>query len=191
MSDNPRTTTPNDDPLISPADAPGASLFESMGATVDAMRQLQTDLGARPYRVFVVRGVWSGGEVGRGEFQARPEVELLPTPLLDLRPVRFEHKAGGREERGTVTLREISPRYTEDEIAQIFHVKPGEQAFVEARHDERDGNTKRRRFTLASPPWRDVEKFQWVVRLSTEDAARTRSGKTPSGETFPERGKAI
>jgi len=161
-----------------------------MGGLVDELRQIQTDLGMRPYRVWSVLVEWSGGEVGRGDPRVVGEQELLPTPLVDTRPVRFELRSGGRIDRGVITLREISPRYTEDQILAMFHVKPGFQAFIEVKHDARDGErTERRRFAVVGQPWRDAENFQWVVRIGTEQESRSRDGAVNGAHVFPERGQ--
>jgi hypothetical protein len=187
---NPRPVTPNTDGGVRPNPNPSASLFESMGSVADDMRQIATDLGARPYRVFSIVLRWSGGEVGKGTPQVVGETEYLPTPMLTFGGVRGAVRSAGRVDRGNARLSEVSPRYTEDEISALFHVKPlaaGMQAFIESRIDERDGQTQRRRYVLAGPPWRDVENFQWVVPLQTEDAARSRSGEVRRPRMFPER----
>ncbi len=162
-----------------------------MGGLYDEMRQLQTDLGMRPYRVWVVTVAWSGGEIGRGEARVLQEHELLPTPLVDLRPVFVSIKSGGRVDSGTFTLREISPRYTEDQIWGMFRAEPGCQVFVEVQHDTRDGLAERRRYTVASVPWRDTKDPQWIARLSSEQGGRPRDGQLPEDETFPERGAPV
>ena len=185
---NPRSTTPATDPLVAPADEPSGSLVEEFGGIVDDLRQLYTDVGLRPYRVFLVRVRWGGGEIGRGEATVVSEAELLPTPEVDFTPLRTEIKSGGKVERGGFTLREISPRYTEDEILDLFHVERGFQVFVEVRHDSRDGQQpKRRRFTVKDVPWRKAKDFQWVARLQVEEQARNRDGSLPGPKRHDDR----
>jgi len=156
----------------------------------DELRQLYTDLGLRPYRVFSVLQGWSGGKVGDGIPRVLREVEFLPTPLVDLTPVRRRPTEGGFTEDGTVTLHEISPRLTEDQVQQLCspQLLPGQESYVEVRHDARDGETTRRRFTVQGVPFRKAGKFEWWVRLVKANPDRGRAGAL-SGERqeFPER----
>jgi hypothetical protein len=85
-------------------------------------------------------------------------------------------------------LREISPRYTEAEIWGVFRADQGQQVFVEQRVDSRDGETQRRRYVVRGQPWRDAERFQWVVNMSTEQQARSPSGQLEQAQLYPERG---
>lgn len=173
------TDKPSKNPRVKTSDAHPArhpTLAEELGEVADDLRQLYTDEGLRPYRVFVVVVTWSGGEPDRGEARVESEREFLPTPLLDLRPLRKRNRSGGTVERGQCRLTQVSPTMTEDEIQGLFHVKRGSQVFVEVRHDERDGNAKRRRFWVDGAPWRDAEGFQWVVPLAAQQGARSRSG---------------
>ncbi len=159
---------------------PDASLVGEFDDVIDEMRQLQTDVGARPYRVFAVVIEWSGKEVGKGDPRVIVERELLPTPLVRLRGVRVERTSIGKAERGYTELSELSPGYTEEELQRSFHVKQlteGVEAFYEIQQDRRDPGAPRRRFTLVSPPERDVENFQWVLRLGRQDPDRARDGK--------------
>ncbi len=179
---NPRPTTANSDPRLGPNLNPGRSLVEDLGGTVDDLRQLYTEFGLRPYRVFSVVEVWSGGESGRGDASIESEVELLPTPLVhDMKTIRGVSKAAGLDEVGGIKLTQISPRYTEDDVRTIFHTQPlpkDRDGYLEVRVDERDGVTKRRRFTVKGTPFRDTEKFEWSVRLRAQSiaSARTREG---------------
>lgn len=160
---------------------PERSLFEEMGEIADEMRQIETDLGARPYRVFAVVLEWTGKEKGRGDPVVVRETELLPTPLVRLRGVRTTAGSGGKAEKGYTEITEISPRYTEDELQWSFHVKQpseGVEVFYEVRQDARDGRQPvRRRFVLRSPPERNVEEHEWILRLSVQDERRSRTGE--------------
>lgn len=170
-----------------PNPAPGSSLVEGLGAVADDLRQLYTDLGLRPYRVFSVLQQWSGRRIGAGVVQVVREVELLPTPLVDLTPVRRKQNEGGFTEDGLVTLRELSPRLTEEQVVALCcprPLEPGQEAFIEVRHDARDGETPRRRFSVESPPFRKAGKFEWMVRLRKANPDRAPSGAT-TGERDP------
>jgi hypothetical protein len=169
---------PQYDPDLGPLSDPQASLVDSLGSVVDDLRQIATELGARPYRVFSVRIGWSGGERGRGSSRILCEEELLPTPFVKEWFVRRELENVGSVERGVVELREISPRYTE---AQIMSLCPypcgpdaqGNETFIELRIDSRDGTqAKPRRFVIANAPFLDAERFEWRVKLIPQEGAR-------------------
>jgi hypothetical protein len=186
---NPRARTANNDPEVHPNPRPQQSLVEELGGTVDELRQLKTDFGLRPYRVFSVIERWSGGESGRGEVVVESEVELLPTPkVVDIKPVRGVATPAGLDEKGGIRLKEISPRYTEDDIRALFHVQPlgkDQDGFLEVRVDERDGSTMRRRFTIKGTPFRDAEKFEWSAYLTTQNADRSRAGQVQDDVSGP------
>lgn len=178
---NPRALKPNQDQRLHPNRAPERSLAEELQEVVDEARQLNTDFGIRPYQVFSIVARWSGGERGRGEPTVISEVEFLPTPKVkDYDNLSSELLAGGRTERGTVRLSEISARYTEDDIMALFHVQPlpqEDEGWIEIRHDQRDGETKRRRLVVKGIPFHEGSKFQWVCKLLSQDSDRTRAGQ--------------
>jgi len=166
---------------LRPNRAPERSLADEFGPVADEMRQLLTDSGMRPYRVFAVVVEHSGGEEGRGNARVVSEVELLPTPLVSQRGVRTKLGPGGKSDRGFATISEVSTRYTEEQLQRSFHVKPiteGVEAFYEVRLDARDGkNAARRRYALRDVPELDQENFQWVLRVSPQDQKRSPSGE--------------
>lgn len=180
MADNPRGLRPasNDPRLSEPGYRARQSLVEELGEVADDLRQIyaDADIGLRPYTVHVVRTAWSGGEIGRGEPEVTLDVPLLPIPKLTMTGLSRDSKEGGALERGDARLEQISPRYTEDELDGYFGAVEGEEAFVEIRIDERDGETKRRRFTLARPPIRRPGKFDWLLVLRRQDGDRLRNG---------------
>lgn len=175
---------PGDGSGAHPDPDPCVSLVESLGETVDSLRQLYTDFGLRPYRVFSVVYEWSGGDVGRGLPRVISEQEMLPTPrVIETSGVSGELRSAGLVERGTVRLEQVSPRYTEDQVRLLFFqypLPPGKQGFIEMRIDSRDGSTERRRFIVRGIPFRDAQGFQWRVTLLRQDEDRTRSG-LPAG----------
>lgn len=176
---NPRATSPNTDRSLGPNQAPGCSLVEELGAEVDGIRQLYTDFGLRPYRVFSTVVGWTGGERHRGRAQVVSETEFLPTPLVrEIDTQNRDLRSGGHVERGTVRLEQISARYTEDEVYKLFgrSLGPGEECYIEVRHDRRDGSTERRRYIVSGIPERKADRFEWVVRLTKQDENRTRAG---------------
>jgi len=180
-AENPRVITPNDDSRIGPSPRPEESLANCLGAVADDLRQLYTDFGLRPYRLFSIVTAWSGGEHGRGEERLVSETELLPTPRVSLASLRGSLSDGGLRERGNLRVDQISPRYTEEDIYAIFHLHPLPPQFtgwLEVREDARDGAyPPRRRFTVAGVPARSADQFWWEVDLVQQDPARNRLGQ--------------
>jgi hypothetical protein len=164
---------------------------------VDALRQLATDLGQRPYRMFSVVYEWSGGAVGRGQPKTIFEQEFLPTPRLTINglvdrgyiraSVKDTPQTAGSVERGVISVIDISPRYTEDQIRQLFRsgadLKPGQETFIEIAMDSRDGLSERRRFTVDSVPTRHASKFYWSVELVRQELDRDRLGRAVDSAT--------
>lgn len=179
-ADQPRQFTPNNDPLLEPLDDPECALAVELGDVADDIRQLNTEFGLRPYRLFSVVTQWSGGDLGRGEETLLSETEFLPTPKVSTEPLRGELLAGGLTERGTTRVSEISSRYTEDDIFSLFFVQPlprDHQGYIEMQMDRRDGDRrKRRRFVVQGAPYLDAERFEWRVRMVEQDLARDRDG---------------
>ena len=64
---NPRPVPPDRDPSLHPNPMPSLSLVESLGYVADDLRQIYTNLGARPYRINAVVVRWTGGAIGRGK----------------------------------------------------------------------------------------------------------------------------
>lgn len=185
---NPRLTNQPNAPGTKLHPIGPCSLVESLGSTVDSIRQIATDLGVRPYRVFSIVCSWSGGEIGRGQASVIHETEFLPTPkLVETSGVRGTPRSGGIAERGDATLRELSPRYTEDQIRALCGTGAAIDAkgnplgkavevWLEVRVDARDGNTQRRRFVVSGQPFRNVDDFEWRATLLRQDQDRSRAG---------------
>ncbi len=178
---NPRALPPDRDPSLHPNRRPSTSLVEDLGDVVDDARQLLTDFGLRPYRVFSVVVRWTGGAVGKGSPQVLSEREFLPTPNVVFLgkggSLGKRMTEGGTSERGEVLMTELSPRYTEDDINSLFCRQPlpsTDEGFVEVRMDERDGQTIRRRF-FPLVPYRRAAKFDWAVRLRKQNTNESRT----------------
>lgn len=190
--------TPSLDDTLAPHPNPSQSLAHQLGPVVDSLRQLYTDFGLRPYRVFSIVVRWTGGASGRGDAVLESEQELLPTPELASLSVRSEAASSGRKQSGTATLRGVSPRYTEDEVRTMFHRYPlplDRDGFIEMRVDDRDGLTARRRFVVREVPERDAEAFDWRVMLHSQEADRSAEGQLvedtePVAETLMHRMRA-
>jgi len=189
VAGNPRPDPPYRDANLHPNPRPGKSLVEEFGSIVDDLRQLNTDFGLRPYRVFSIIVRWTGGASGRGDAVVESEVEFLPTPrVMDLTGMASVATPGGVLQRGDATLREVSPRYTEDEIRAMTHRIPlplDRDGFIEVRIDQRDGSTVRRRFVVIAVPYRSADGFQWRVTLSSQQGDRHRDGSVSDDTETP------
>ncbi len=176
---NPRPVPPDRDPSLHPNPRPGASLVEGLADVVDDARQLLTDFGLRPYRVFSMVVRWSGGAPGVGNPVVVSEKELLPTPKIGLETLENRMTSGGTSERGIVRMTGVSSRYTEDDIHALFHVQPlppGHEGYVEVRADARDGRAVARRFVPLVPS-RRPEKFDWIVPMRRQSENERRDLK--------------
>jgi len=176
---NPRAQPPNHDPALGEIFNPQTSLVESLGNTVDSIRQIAVDLGVRPYKVHAVRVKWSGGEIGRGTPETVLDQAIVPTPRIrNVTSVNRESTTAGTSEKGNIRLDRISPRYTEDEIKYYFSTQSDlgvdEEGFVEIYVDERDGQTQRKRYVVSRVPERRPDKFDWVVTLRKQEDNRQR-----------------
>lgn len=187
---NPRVTTPNTDPRLGPNPNPARSTVEQLNQTVDELRQLYTDIGARPYRVFSIVYQWTGGATGKGEPEVLSQLEFLPTPMVTIN-TRNEAKAGGIMTEGSARLTEVSARYSEADIKALFPLElaPGQQSFIEVRLDARDGERPYlRRFTVVDSPELRPLSFDWRIRLQSQDSERDRfSGGIDTTRFYPQR----
>lgn len=157
---------------------PGCSLAASLAPVADDMRQLLVDFGMRHYEVFSIVVRWSGGERHRGEASVISELPFLPVPKVkNVGLVNRELRPAGTVNRGDVALEGLSPRYTQDDILLLFprELRAGEEHFIEIRMDARDKNAERQRYTFIGRPERRA--FDWTVRLTAQDEARTRGGQ--------------
>ncbi len=153
----------------------GDDLFGDLSGIVDEARQLVSDAGLRPYRIFSVLESWTGGRPGVGEL-CRTETEWLPTPVLDFRSIRREYKAAGSVERGSVRLRKVSPNLTEAEIRRLCSCdgRTTSTAIIE----ERKNGGETRRFIIDGAPYLDAERFEWIVPLRKQDAVKAPRKRT-------------
>jgi hypothetical protein len=172
--------SPNTDPRLHGVDG-SRSFAAELAETADDLRQLASDFGLRPYRVFSVRIRWSGDTVGAGEPRVVLEEEFLPTPRVNLERLRREaREPGGYVERGLIRMDRVSARYTEDQIDALCvgrDAPENEERLIEVRIDGRTGEEPtRRRFAVAEAPFLRAEGFEWIVRLTPQDDARKRDG---------------
>lgn len=175
------------EPRLHPLARPEGSLAHRLGRVADNVRQIATNLGARPYRVFLVWVLWTGTERGEGEAEVQRELELLPTPkVATLDSVTYSIFHAGTIPAGSIKLSEVSTRYTFDELTghmiPLLHedVIPQPHAFFyEVREDGRgDPRPLRQRYRVMSYPFRDAENAQWTLMLERISEDRGRDGES-------------
>jgi hypothetical protein len=166
-----------------------ATLAHRLARVGDAVRQLNTTLGIRPYRCFLTHTRWTGTERGEGEELLVRQVEILPTPRVDsLDKVAFSLFAAGTLPVGSIQVSEISAgSFTEDELTGQMVPVPNEDEvpgpyvfFYEVVEDGRgDPNPVRNRFRLLTKPFRRAGKLDFTVMLEREDYDRDRANRSP------------
>lgn len=160
--------------------SPGQRLI----GVVDRARDIVAQLGLRPYVVSIVRRQWSGPRRGVGvEDDAVSVLRILPVPVvMDLSGVAQVASPGGLDEQGGVLVKQVSGRYSEDVL--LCRDRDGEPADANASvhweisfTDPTGRPSEARRFTPASAPYYDPEKFEWSIRLERASGAdRPRGG---------------
>jgi hypothetical protein len=161
-----------------PADDGMGSLIASLGGCVDHLRDIEVCLGQRTTRVFLVWTRWSEGVRGEGHEQVIREVELLPLPEVGpVKSLDISVQNIGSAELGTTEIRKISPRFTENFLmgrAQDGTPIAQDQNFYwETVTPDGSLHPPRRRWFPKSPPTRDDDDFQWVIRLVKVSENRT------------------
>lgn len=149
----------------------------ALDGCLDDLRQINTDLGMRPYRVFLVRTRWSGESRGEGVETVISEEELSPTPKVEpVSSVNRQLLDIGIDEQGSLNVSEISPRYTEFQLLGLTpngeSIPPNETFSWEVTLMRGDGPHKRRRFLVQGVPSYQAEELQWTVRLNRAGADR-------------------
>lgn len=135
------------------------------------------------YEVALIRTRWTGGERGVGVEEVTSDVAVLPTPKIsDLSGLQAQNYSVGMLEVGTLTVSEISPRYSEDELVGNYAggaaIPLDENFYWEVRSQASPGEMgERRRFTCVSAPGLDPLRFQWTIHLVRAQQDRSRSGE--------------
>jgi hypothetical protein len=173
---------------VHPVPARMPTLGTDLVTTVDDLRQLYTDFGLRPYRVFLVHVAWSGGRRGDGNPIELSRREILPTPrVLDMGSTSFALRSIGLTEEGGVVIEHVSPKYTEDDLLGRTPdlIDPAFPAtglanveFFWEVAENRPSNPEpvRRRYVPSSTPMLTRDIFQWRVGLVKQDLNRDRRG---------------
>jgi hypothetical protein len=157
------------------------TLCQKLIPLADGVRDLATQLGARPYRVFLVKTQWSEGERGLGIEEIIEETEILPVPKLSsMDGIALQLQSIGIDEIGTTKVSEISGRYTEDQLRGLGpggEELPKDQNFYwEIVFMRTDGEQPRRRFLPRGVPDYKPTRIQWEVTLLRASRDRQRDG---------------
>lgn len=178
-----------------------------LNRVVDRARQIEVNLGLRPYAIWLTWMKWGGGSRGaglseafdrqEGAFDDPPErgegtpivvcsMPLLPIPRVDdisgLSRVPF---SAGRYPVGSIRVTGISASYREELLlGRVLPDNPEAEVpepyefFWELVEDGRHGPAPlRRRFTPASEPFLDAVNQQWVIVLERQSGDMERDGK--------------
>jgi hypothetical protein len=95
----------------------GRSLVYSIAPSIDKIRQIATDLGLRPYRVFMIHVAWTGARRGDGQPMETARREIKPTPkITNMDATTFMMRGYGMTEEGGVAVTRISLDFTEDDL---------------------------------------------------------------------------
>lgn len=149
----------------------GRNLIDRLVPLVDTIRgRLNPAMGIRQWTVTVVRRTWPSGK--RGDTSAGPavltELELTPQPKVRFSSesgVAYKMRGAGREEEGSITLSEISLRYSEDQL-----VPQGLGQNVEFFYrltDAQGQGLPARHYVPMGPPEPDREgSVGWTLKLS-------------------------
>lgn len=169
-----------------PAQQVNQSLAGRLVPVVDRIRQINTRLGLRPYRVFLVHVQWSGAQIGLGSPQEISRREILPTPRVrDISSTSEVYTNMGRVEEGGVVIDQVSAKWAEDDLmgrtpdlldpAVPRSGKRNAEFFYEVVENRATmPNPIPRRYTPSAAPTLSRDGFAWRVVLSKVMANRSR-----------------
>jgi hypothetical protein len=142
----------------------GDNLVDRLVRVADSLRaSLYPAMGVQQYTVTLVRRRWDGGERGAGNVTVLSETVLTPPPVV-VGMARYELRAGGLQEVGDITLREVSLTYTESELTGR-PLDDGEEFFYRLT-DARGQGIGADYFILAAPPVPDrTRDLGWRLTL--------------------------
>lgn len=167
---------------LSPGEATN-SFANRFSRVADNARQIATNLGLRPYRVFLIWTKWTGEERGEGDETEFRRIEILPTPKVNsLDNVTFGLFHAGTVPMGSLRVDRISATFTQDTLQGRIIPVPGEDTipdpygfFYEVVEDGRGDNPPQRaKFRLLNTPFRRAGKIDWTIMLERISADRER-----------------
>jgi hypothetical protein len=144
-------------------------LADALVGVVDDIRgAVHGALGTRPYRVSVVTRRWSGKRTGEGDYV--DSVMLIePTPQV-VRGGSNRFGPGGAEGKNSVTLREVSLRYTEAELYPRDNPANAETVYLLERTFGGGANESQEFFTAENSPTpergdKSDDRIGWLIKL--------------------------
>lgn len=160
------------------------SLGVMLQPTIDMARRVVHELGLRPYQVLLV---WQQRRKLTREWTAVRELQLTPVRVPGLDQLSLVLGQVGTYKDGVVDLAEVSPaQVNETTLRGLLDGQPwtdddqNDREFFFEMHLMRrcpgDPEPERFRFTLASPPFFDAERFEWQVRLKPQIMERDGNG---------------
>jgi len=165
------------------------TLANRLRGPVNRVRQIATDLGVRPYRVFLVWTTFDGEERGEGSEYELARVEILPTPKIgELTSLGMNPYSQGFASTGSLRLEKISAGFTQPQLmglevpgrGQLQNMSNNVDFWYEMREDGRGGDQPvPLRYRLASSPYRAAGKVSWSVMLERQDEATQMDGLPP------------
>lgn len=189
------TSGPGNEPVS--GDAYRRSLLVRRQAVVDRGRAKAHQLGARPYRVFLV---WQERDHKR-KFREVKRIELMPVKLTAMDAVDLEASLAGLDGDGGVTLTQVSPQQVSEDnlygwidgVDWAANNADREFFYEVQRHSRCSGRdpTRRARFVLAARPHYDGAKMQYRVQLVDQDVARDRDGNDQTVAPRPTRPRLV
>jgi len=171
-------------PRALPPGSAASTVLARIAPAIDRARQVATEIGARPYQVFLVWGTWGGRERGEGEFRERVRLQLLPNPLVETASFTRNPYSAGVLPVGSVRISQISTSYTQPVLTGNA-LPPGTQDFdlqdkrneffYELVQDDRSPteNPERARCRLLSGPVLMPTRVSWEMQLERSSEDRT------------------
>lgn len=163
------------------------SLMSTLSPTIDDIRQIATDLGLRPYRVFIVHVLWTGAKVGDGDPVEISRREILPTPRIrDMSATSEVLSPFGRVEEGGIVIDRISAKFSEDDLTgktpdltepAITRTGKRNGEFFWEVQENRPGfpSTIPRRYIHAAAPTLMRGGSHWRIPLNKQNTDRSRT----------------
>ena len=153
---------------------------------VDSARQMLSNFGMRPYRVFLVHVLWPSGRRGMGNQVVISNRELLPAPkVVDMSATTEILHAFGRDEEGGLSIEQISAKYSEDDLLgvtpDLAELVPSgtDTANVDFFYEVQEARPTSpqpasRRYVPSSVPMLSRGSLSWKISLTKQDYDRDR-----------------
>lgn len=173
---------------VKPVPINGGTLASRLVPVVDKIRQLYTNFGVRPYRVFMVHVQWSGDRIGDGVPRELSRREILPTPRVgDISGTTEMLRASGLTEEGGISVDQISAKYTEDDLLgrtpdlqdpamPRTGLRQMEFYWEVVENRPSSPTPVRRDYAPSTAPALSRDGFQWRVNLAKRVFDRARDG---------------